>query len=238
MVVTLTRAKPSCSSAKIFHAESEFQCRESSALLSFAWLGWICSVPTQLAAFSPRAGWFPSHWDSVCWWCGWFTEARCIQPHELGFLLHERDSRKSHHCCWDCHKKEQRALGTLELDMAKELKGAEKNYWNMSPLTTWTDPQILFWKWLPSFLLVLSQHVAGAILLKRPFSGHTPKPPDNVLFFRLLGSCYRCPHIIYLRGSLGLPVRVKAPQISCSTRSPNIGIRKGIWWTFSLISFP
>lgn len=169
MVVTLTRAKPSCSSAKIFHAESEFQCRESSALLSFAWLGWICSVPTQLAAFSPRAGWFPSHWDSVCWWCGWFTEARCIQPHELGFLLHERDSRKSHHCCWDCHKKEQRALGTLELDMAKELKGAEKNYWNMSPLTTWTESSNSFLEMVAFFFVGLEPTRCWRHLAKETF---------------------------------------------------------------------
>lgn len=186
-VVTLTRAEISCSSAKILHAESGLQYRESPALLSFAWLGWLCSVPTQVEGFLPRAGWFPGHWDSVCWSCGWFTEARGIQPHELGFLLPERDSRKSYHCYWDCHEKEQRALARWNWTRQRNWRGQRKTLGIWDPWQLELNPQIHLLQLLPSFLLILNQHVAGAILLRDLSQKALPnQSPDDILFFKLL----------------------------------------------------
>lgn len=45
--MTLTRAEPSCSSAKILHAESGFQCREPcSAPFCLAWMILLSSYPS------------------------------------------------------------------------------------------------------------------------------------------------------------------------------------------------
>lgn len=176
---------------------------------------------------------------------------------ELGLLLHERDSREPHHCFWDCYKKEQGAAGTLALNVAKELKGTEKYYWTIRPWQLELSPKIYCLKWLSPFLLVLNQHVAGAILIREPSLEALPK---CLIIFSSSDCCensYECPLTIYsewvlmiVRSNVGTPIRIEAhtfprtririkvSQISYSTRSPDTGIRKRVWWHLVSSLFP
>ena len=87
--------------------------------------------------------------------------------------------KSQHRCSRDCREMEQGAAGTLDLDMAKEPKGAQKNSWNtrLEP-----NPQIRVLKPLPSFLLVQHQYVAGTILPRRQFPGGCPRLPGSLSF--------------------------------------------------------
>lgn len=44
--------------------------------------------------------------------------------------------KSQHRCSRDCHEMERGAAGTLDLDVAKEPREAQKNSWNTRPLTT------------------------------------------------------------------------------------------------------
>lgn len=188
MVVTLTRAKPSCSSAKIFSCWIWMSVQRGPCFARFclAWMILLHSYPTGSVFAKSRMISRPL--DSVCWWWGRFTEARYIQPHELGFLLRERHSRKSRHCYWDCHKKEQRAFGTLGLDTGQWPEGAKKKKdWNTRPLTTWILKFFFCNGCFYSFGLEPTR--CWCHLTKRPFSARCPKSPDHILFFRLPWAC-------------------------------------------------
>lgn len=132
MVVTLTRAEPSCSSAKILHAESRFQYRESPVLLG---LDAFAQFLPNWQHFCQEQDGFPATGTVSVDNVGGLQKLEASNRMSVAFFSTKGIPEKSHHCYWDCHKKEQRAAGTLALGTAKELKRAEKNAWTMRPLT-------------------------------------------------------------------------------------------------------
>lgn len=133
MVVTLTRAEPSCSSAKILHAESGFQYRESPVLLGL----------DDFTQFLPN-------WQCFCQEQDDFPATGMVSVDNVGGLQKLDASNRMSMAFFSMHgipenhtiatgtatRRSKELLAPLALDVAKELKGAERNDWNTRPLTT------------------------------------------------------------------------------------------------------
>ena len=197
--MTFTRAGPSCSSAKILHAESEFHCGESPALLRFAWLGWFRSVPTQVAGVFPAKSRMISRPLGQCLLIAWVVHRSSMHPTAWAWLSSPRMGFQKNHNTVAPGTAVRRSKGLLApwtWTWPRSPRGPRKTlgiqdlnwilkftFWNCCLLSCWSHTNTSL---VPSYQEDSSQEAAPDYLVASPFQTAvgcrplprpTPAPP-------------------------------------------------------------